>query len=219
LLTESTLLEACAKPKKFLEETEKDLKILEFFPEAWIWTPATIWTIIKDMKDIEMITVDKWKVVVWNTWESLWKLLPDNMKGILFTAEMEEKLDKITNWELELKKFLDDTYKSIQKEVIKNKESIEEVKSAWKFWWTETKNKCPNCWKNLVENSKTLSCDCWFTLWKKYFWKTITKTQLNQLIKDWKTKKKVKLKSKAWKDYEAFWVLDKKTWKVSISFD
>lgn len=124
LLNDWTLMEACSSPKSFLADDEKNANLVKFMPTAGIGTVSTLWSIIKDMLENELIEKIKDKYHVTNKWNVLWDKLPESFKSILFTAKMEEQLDKIANWDIALPSFLDSIYKEITKDVEENKKNI-----------------------------------------------------------------------------------------------
>lgn len=149
LFNDWTLTEACSNPKASLPDNEKNAALVKFMPEAWIGTVATLWTIITEMVENELIQKIKDRFYVTDKWNQLWDKLPENYRSILFTAQMEEQLDKIAHWSVTIKDFLDDIYNQIQKDINLNKNSI--VANKWgsaSGWWAEDLNmECPDCKK------------------------------------------------------------------------
>lgn len=78
---------------------------------------------------------------------------------------------------------------------------------------------CPCCNGALKANSKAISCDCGFILWKTQASKDLSDTQLLAVLTKGKTAKIKGFKSKVGKDFEAKLVLDKASKKVSFEFD
>lgn len=77
---------------------------------------------------------------------------------------------------------------------------------------------CPKCGKDLVENQRTVKCDCGFTLWKLICGKQLTDKQVHSLILDGKCDEIKGFTSKAGKKFNAKLKLDKETGKIEFDF-
>ncbi|GHU56033.1 DNA topoisomerase [Clostridia bacterium] len=224
--TESTLLSAMENISRRIEDKEK----AEFVKERGLGTPATRASIIEKLvsgktpfaerKGKNLVSTEHGRKVI--------SLLPEPVKSIEFTADMEEKLSDIESGKITAAQFLTD----IQNFIKERKSDFEklQIKQSEKRSYTpqnrEVIGVCPKCGKNVYESTsdkfKAFSCEsekC-FVLWKKQFGKenAVTKTVAKQIL----TKKKSALingfVSKTGKEYSAFLVL-KDDFSVGLEFE
>lgn len=78
---------------------------------------------------------------------------------------------------------------------------------------------CPCCSKPLRNSQKAINCDCGLTVWKTLSEKTLSDSQLLNLLKKGKTTTIKGFKSKAGKEFDAVLTLDTQNKKVSFLFD
>ena len=208
--TEASLIEMMKNPVKYLDsKDEKDI-IKE---TSGIGTGATRDAIIEGLKKQNLIEIQKKSVVPTDKGMFLIDAIPSELiKSVSLTAYFETKLKDIYNGNY--------TFEQFQKEIDNlMKKFIDEVKNM-NVNKTEISNKnsnvnvlckCPNCGKNIVISKFGYYCEdkeCGTKIFvnhleKSLGLKNINKTQAKELFTKGKTSKKVKLKNKSGKEYEA----------------
>lgn len=207
---------------------EKDIKLPGWYNETsfieelkknWIWRPSTYASIIETLKEKNYIKMSGSKIEVTPKWFWVYKVVTTDdkrfwrFKNVNFTVKMEEWLDLIAQWKINRNSVLNWVKREIDE--FKTEEPKKEVSSSatnWTSLW-----KCPSCWKwEIVENAKAYGCTNWkvgckFTIWKETMWHTFSLDEVSYMIKN-KESQQLTFKSKAWKDFNAKLVFDKKKW-------
>ncbi|HDE4503626.1 TPA: DNA topoisomerase III [Staphylococcus aureus] len=217
-----TLMKSCGK---YLDDEEAEiLKEIQ-----GIGTEATRDGIIQSLKNKNYIKIEKNKVHI--TAKGI--LLCKAVKGSLLasatmTAAWEKRLKLIGQGQANTDNFIDITMKFIDKEIKAYQEKCEDKSIINQSNIVAKDNKfgeCPNCTDGqLIDKNKIISCtNCEQVFFKNFYQKKLTDKQIQELIFNGKTAKKLKLKNKAGKTYEAYLILteDKKTGtkRYNISFD
>ncbi|MCD1009923.1 type IA DNA topoisomerase, partial [Staphylococcus aureus] len=217
-----TLMKSCGK---YLDDEEAEiLKEIQ-----GIGTEATRDGIIQSLKNKNYIKIEKNKVRI--TAKGI--LLCKAVKGSLLasatmTAAWEKRLKLIGQGQANTDNFIDITMKFIDKEIKAYQEKCEDKSIINQSNIVAKDNEfgeCPNCTDGqLIDKNKIISCtNCEQVFFKNFYQKKLTDKQIQELIFNGKTSKKLKLKNKAGKTYEAYLILteDKKTGtkRYNISFD
>jgi len=219
---------------------EKNIKLSWGYTEGWlvkelknlwIWRPSTWESIISTLKSKEYINLSKNKIEVTPKWYFVRNVIvsEDNFKNFPksdYTANMETQLDEIAKWKNDKNELLNTVNSNIEK--IKEKElpKIERTKRAVnKDWEIEPEThlwKCPSCKKWFIEkkevNWKTVwGCTNWmnkckFTIWGTVAQHIITDEEAAEIIKNKRSKLITDFKSRAWKDFSAYYVFTKGKW-------
>lgn len=226
LYTEGQLIPLMKTCGKYVEDKEKAelLKDIE-----GLGTEATRSNIIKTLKDRQYIQIKKNKVYI--TEKGL--LLCKGVAGTLLssadmTALWEKRLKYIGKGQAQVNSFIQNTMKFILKEVnsFNQKEQNEELKKqANDLQQQSIICKCPNCNKgSLLDKGKVIKCNqCEQIFFRNFLKKKIPNKQLLSLLKEGKTTKTLKFKSKKGKDFNAYIKLaedkNKNTKKFELDFD
>lgn len=202
------------------DDKELSARIKQISPkwdrQLWLWTQQARWEIIDKLERVGFIESKSKKIQPTEKWFKLVSMLDSDFINPITTAQWEDYLKKIEEWEYTYEEFMnwiEDTIKNI----VKNKVTINE----WYEFWPTIKDsigQCPICWIwELTEFEKWFWCttlECKFVIWKDFIGWEITKDIAIDII-SWKTTKKVKLFSKKKnKHFETSLKLDKKEWKI-----
>lgn len=230
-LSEGVFLEATfeikdteTKPKKYYTTAS----LLSLMKKYGIGTGATRDSHIKSLlkkrgKNPESYVVKKGQnYIATDFGRKVSDLIPDKLKSLKFSGEIEDKLHKIEVGEMcpdellkELKADLDVNIKAMKEN------GGEKLSAPGKTPGVEYN--CPLCGKSLFKNkSGGYSCkgffdkSCNFVLWPKFGGKTLTDSQMKQLLEKGRTGKIKGFKSKSGKEFDA--VLIFKNGRVAYSF-
>ena len=147
--TEGTLLSAMENPAKYIDIRDKKA-VKTLGKTGGIGTVATRADILDKLFNSFLIEKREQDIYITSKGKQLLKLVPEDLKSPILTAEWENKLEKISSGELSANKFLNDI-KSYTKDIVR------EIKSDdSKFRHDNiTGSKCPDCGKYMLEvNSK-----------------------------------------------------------------
>ncbi len=178
-----------------------EASLVKKLESEWIWRPSTyaptISTIIErwyvEKKEDKKLYPSDIAFLVNDFLEKNFEKLMDYK----FTAKLEEKLDKISEWKQDWKKMLENFWKEFKKDLEKSDTSEKAVLYVWE--------ECPECWWNLV-----------YKFWKtgKFIWcdnypdcKYVTNTKEEQ---DYIQKLKDKYE---WKPCPEWWNIVVKVWR------
>lgn len=152
--TEASLLSAMEHPGKFVNSKEHQ-KILE--QVSGIGTPATRADIIERIFSAGYVELRGRTIYPTEKGKQLIKLVPTNLKSPSLTAEWEMRLSKIEKGTDNKKSFIDDMKKNTAMLI----DEVMKVEHKYRHD-NATKQKCPNCGKELLEVSnkigKSLVC-------------------------------------------------------------
>ena len=205
--TEDTLLNAMETAGKNI--TDEELK--EEMKSLGLGTPATRANIIENIISSGYVQRIKKQLHPTETAISFVELVTDNLKEPDMTAEWEKQLREIETGERDGRAFMRDISEYVKSLVI-DKGSTPSADTAIFRTKKDSFGTCPVCQNNVVEYSKSYSCEsgkdkCGFVIWKSIAGKDISKAQLNKLL----TKKKSDLikgfKGKSGKDFDAHLIL------------
>lgn len=208
--TEASLIEMMKNPTKYLDSKDEKEIIKE---TSGIGTGATRDAIIEGLKKQKLIEIQKKSVVPTDKGMFLIDAIPSELiKSVSLTAYFETKLKDIYNGKYTFEKFQNEI-DNIMKKFISE---VKEMNVTKQDYENKTSNsnvlcECPNCGKNITINKFGYYCEnkeCGTKIFinhleKSLGLKNITKSQAKELFTKGKTSKKVKLKSKAGKEYEA----------------
>lgn len=181
-------------------------------------TPATRAAILEKLVYTGFVERRKKLLIPTQTGINLIKILPDNIKSPLLTAEWESKLKQIERGELSAEGFMNGITDMITDLVQTHDKPDKEYLSLFPKEDNEGGiiGVCPRCGSNVVAKNKGFFCDnrsCTFALWKdNYFFrskhKKLTKSIAVALLSDGRAFVEGLYSEKKNKNYDAFVVLD-----------
>ncbi|HEU5114848.1 MAG TPA: type I DNA topoisomerase, partial [Candidatus Paceibacterota bacterium] len=160
---DSLEIESIDSKEKFTEPPSRysEAGLVKELEKRGIGRPSTYASIIKTLEDREYVIKENRNLRPTDTGEVVSSFLEDNFGEYVsdtFTAEMEDKLDRIANGEAEYAKTLSDFYKPFIKEV-KAKDKLEKATNLGE---ADPKFKCPICGSPMIvklgRSGKFLSC-------------------------------------------------------------
>jgi DNA topoisomerase-3 len=176
-----------------------------------IGTPATRAGIIEKVINVGYIERKNKVYAPTQKGYSLIKVLPDEIKSIEMTAHWEQQLELISKGKLSDEEFIQELFEYITS--ICNEGKKQEVDKSLFKQDNNVIGICPRCGKNVVEYSKSFSCEsgkngCGFTMWKNdRFWlekkKTLTAAIAKKLLNNGTVKVKGLYSAKKDKKYDA----------------
>lgn len=217
--TESTLLRAMENIDRRIEDKE----LSSYVSERGLGTPATRAMTIERIIKVGYISRKGKSLIAEDKGCKIIDILPENVKSVEMTAEMEQQLAAVENGTETPENVVEATKKAIC-DIIKSEAGREHVSLAPK---KEPLGKCPKCGGAVYEYKKgeqtVFYCEnnpksCFFILWgDDLFWTSKGKKLTSTVMKSLLTKGKVKvggLKSKE-KDatYDAIISFSDKTWE------
>ena len=217
--TESTLLKAMENIDRRIEDKE----LSSYVSERGLGTPATRAMTIERIIKVGYISRKGKSLIAEDKGCKIIDILPENVKSVEMTAEMEQQLAAVENGTETPENVVEATKKAIC-DIIKSEAGREHVSLAPK---KEPLGKCPKCGGAVYEYKKgeqtVFYCEnnpksCIFRLWgDDLFWTSKGKKLTSTVMKSLLTKGKVKvggLKSKE-KDatYDAIISFSDKTWE------
>lgn len=181
-------------------------------------TPATRAAILEKLVNTGFVERRKKLLIPTQTGINLIKILPDNIKSPLLTAEWESKLKQIERGELSADVFMNGIIEMITGLVQTHDKPEKEYLSLFPKEDNEGGiiGVCPRCGSDVVAKNKGFFCDnrsCTFALWKdNYFFrskhKKLTKSIATALLSDGRAFVEGLYSEKKNKNYDAFVVLD-----------
>ncbi len=189
--TESTLLSAMENIDKRIENADKK----QFVKERGLGTPATRASIIERIIKLGFVERKNKTLVSTEAGRSFISILPEEVKSVEMTADMESLLSDIEKGAIvssqAIKEISDFVVNVIEKE--RGKEHISPERKE-----VVSLGKCPKCGKDVVERKMSFSCtddSCIFIMWKSdLFWVKRNKTLTAALVKNLLQKDKVLVK-------------------------
>lgn len=213
--TESTLLSAMENVDKRIED--KELK--QYVKARGLGTTATRAAIIENLIGKGFINRDKKALRSTEKGRYLIAHIPEAIKSVEMTAEMESKLVAVENGEEDPQAVIESA-KNLIREVM----SIEKSKEHENIGNSqrEAVGICPNCGKKVAELPKSYSCEngkggCGFVIWKNIAGKNISAAQAKKLLEKRKTDLISGFTSKAGNKFDAYLALDSSN-KVVFEF-
>ena len=202
--TEATLLAAMENISRRIDDKDK----AEFVKERGLGTPATRAAIIEKLLEFGYIQRVKKNLHASELGVKLLDILPDVIKNVELTADIESMLSDIESGAV--------VEQTVITAVIKIVNAVLETEKAKEHPTFESDRpslgKCPKCGKNVVEYPKSFSCEnqsgCDFILWKNdYFWTEKEKELTAEIVAELLTKGKALVKGliskKTGKPYDA----------------
>ena len=180
--TEATIL--ADMEKAGAKEMENDVE------RKGLGTPATRAAIIEKLLSDNLLVRDKKNLISTEKANNLMKIIPDEVKSPILTANWENMLVKISKGEVDPNNFLNEIKDTVTSWVENNKMPKEEYINLFGNDSTEREiiGKCPKCGGNIFENKKAFSCiNRDFSLFKdnkffESFGKKITKQTAKTLL-------------------------------------
>lgn len=212
--TEDTLLSAMETAGNSDYDENSDVE------KKGLGTPATRASIIEGLVKKQFVERNKKRIIATEKGINLISVLPEKVKSPKLTADWETRLQAIEKGADSDFAFMNDI-ESYVKQMTAEYGSVAENTVLNRN--RDTIATCPKCGKNVVECSKSYSCEsgkdgCGFIIWKTVSGKSITKTQAKKLIENGKTDLIKGFTSKAGKSFDAYLVLDKSTFRTSFEF-
>lgn len=218
LYTEASLLYDMTNPERLV--SEKELKKI-FRTEVGIGTQATRANIIETLLKRNYIKRNQKNLVPESKGVLLIKALNEKkvtsaMTSIEATAKMEMSLHELAtqnkgeDFLKNIVHFLED---SIEEWKLVPDQAPVKRDTEKKFDKIKMIGQCPLCKKNIMSFPKSYSCEAWregckFTIWKTIAGANITETIAKQILKNGKSEKLSRFKSKAGKDFSASLSMD-----------
>lgn len=207
--TESSLLSAMENVDKRIED--KDLK--QYVKARGLGTTATRAAIIERIISLEYVARDKKALKSTEKGRYLIAHIPEAIKSVEMTAEMESQLVAVENGESNPETVIDSAIKLVREvmeiEAAKQHENIGKVTKV-------SIGKCPKCGGNVYESKKGFYCEhykdekpCNFTLWKNDIFfssrkKELTVSTLQRLLDKGKVLLKGCYSEKSGRTYDAY---------------
>jgi DNA topoisomerase-3 len=205
---ESTLLSAM---ENISRRVDNNLK--EFVKERGLGTPATRAAIIERLLSLNLIERTKSKnIVSTQTGRELISRLPETVKSVEMTAEMESRLADIEQGKISPDSAITEIQKFVSGVIDYEKTRTHTaINPAGERPQAEVIGVCPKCGGNVAERKQGWFCDnqsCFFAIWKsEKFWtdrkKKLTTAMVKKLLKDGKIHVKGLRSEKSGKEYEA----------------
>ncbi|MEG1364885.1 MAG: DNA topoisomerase 3 [Cetobacterium sp.] len=221
--TEATLIQDMTSISKFVES--KDIQKLlrakdkdKKGENGGIGTPATRATVLEILFKRGFIEKNKKQVISTELGKKFYNSLPDELKKPDMTAKWWVIQEEIQDNEAEPNKLIYSVLDTL-KEILSND-------SYPKLYQKEVIGICPRCGKNIYESEKAYYCEgfkddpkCGFSIWKENkFCGFIDKESAQNFIKGEKVLFQ-KLKSKAGKEYNAYFVIEDTGSYINIKLD
>jgi DNA topoisomerase-3 len=213
--TESSLLSAMENISRKIDDKSK----AEFVKERGLGTPATRAGIFEELVKNGLVERKSKNILSTEQGRKIISLLPDRVKSVELTADMEEKLADIECGKATSNAVLTEFVKYISTQIATEKEQKHEDLNGAGLpnnGATNAKNalgKCPECGADIIEGEKNYYCTgyksgCKFTLWKNdKFWENKGKKLTATIVKTILAKGKIKQtfhSEKSGKDYDCF---------------
>lgn len=213
-------------PKRILESDLPDIMdtagrlieddtLKEVLKGKGLGTEATRAKIIEELIRREYVRREKKALVPTEKGMQVLDILPvEPLAKPEMTAEWEQKLAEVEAGQLDRPAFMRAIEQALTEWVHTIQQApAQKIQHGSSSTSQEVLCQCPACGGEIVENAKAYGCKNWMQGCKETIWKnqlkglgkpTITKTQAKQLFEKKKTTKKVKLRSKAGKEFEAY---------------
>ncbi|HDF2366260.1 TPA: topoisomerase C-terminal repeat-containing protein [Morganella morganii] len=225
IFTELTLLEALSRIANYVSDPKikaalkaKDAGNKD--EHGGIGTPATRASYVPLLVKRGFIAIEKQKLIPTQAGVDFYHSLPANVTQPDLTALWSEQQNDIEKGSLSVDDFVSQLYSDI--ETLLSSDIDSQLKVSAASSGNAFSVKCPVCQGELTENSKVAaSCKarCGFVVWKVISGKSITKKQVEMLIRDGKTGMIKGFKSKADKPFDAKLILDTASGKISFEFE
>lgn len=207
--TESSLLSAMENVDKRIED--KDLK--QYVKARGLGTTATRAAIIERIISLEYVAREKKALKSTEKGQYLIAHIPEAIKSVEMTAEMESRLVAIENGESSPEAVIDSAIKLVREVMeIESAKQHENIGAVTKV----SVGKCPKCGGNVYEGKKGFYCEhykdekpCSFTVWKDDIFfssrkKSLTVSTLQKLLAKGKVLLKGCYSEKSGKTYDAY---------------
>ncbi|MCL1859050.1 MAG: DNA topoisomerase 3 [Oscillospiraceae bacterium] len=221
LYTEDTLLSAMETAGKAIDDAE----LREAMKDNGLGTPATRASIIEHIIKCGYMIREAKNLLPTQAGRIYISLVLDKVKEPEMTAEWEKQLSEIQKGKMSGDVFMDGITGFI-KEVISETKNTPQDKNAAVIFTTarEILGVCPRCGKNVLEQSKSYSCEsgkdgCGFVVWKKISGKSISANQVKKLLSKGRTDVLKGFKSKAGKLFDARLAIIEKEGLKQASFE
>lgn len=150
-----------------------------------IGTSATRAEIVKKLLNPKraFITLEKGKYSSTDLGRKFIAIVPDSLKDVKLTEHFEENLEKINMGSMTKEEFLNGLEADLKENIEQfSKDSAERIQNI-----SESLGKCPKCGKEIRANAKAYGCSgykegCDFVIWKVIAGKSITESQVKQLL-------------------------------------
>jgi len=220
-------------PRQFTEDTLLSVmnsagsdEITEDVERSGLGTPATRAAIIEKLIKSGFVKRDKKNLVITESGAELIELMPESVKSASMTAEWENTLAKIAKGEYSDEEFMANISDFISAIISTAKNNVNPEKVAETDYKGEKIGSCPRCGANVIDSHNpkfnAYACTaekekCGFILWKSVAQKTLTESQVKQLLEKKKTSLIKGFKSKTGNDFDAVLVL-KSDFTVGFEF-
>jgi DNA topoisomerase-3 len=215
--TESTLLSAMENISKRIEDKTKR----EFVKKSGLGTPATRANIFEELLKKGFIERKDKKIISTASGREFIKLLPENVKSVELTADMESRLSDIEKGKTTELEVLTEINKFIMERIMAEKD-VKHTNLGGDRPKKVSLGKCPECGGEVYEGEKNFYCanrktdgtGCTFGIWKNdKFWENKKKKLTSTTIKNILATKKVLIEDfkseKTGKVYSAFVSIEK----------
>lgn len=226
--TEGTLIEAMSRAAKFIED-ERYRKILR--ETDGIGTEATRAAVIETLKDRGYIEVRGKKKEIYSTeiGRKLIEIVPSDLSDVALTAVWEQALSLIAEGKYDAREF-EKKQEGFIREIISKIEGTRGKmgltnKVSRGNQAMESLGKCPVCHEgDVVETPKGYGCSRWrdgckFVVWKEIAGRKMNIEEVEELLKNGKTKVLTGFRSKAGRHFSAALEWDGQENKVKFVFD
>lgn len=210
--TQASLIEDMTRISKYVDDPEikEILKRKDKDKEGEngsIGTSATRASIIQNLIKRGYIKEENNKVISTELGREYYKILPDEWKKADLTAKWWIIQEEIRDGKAKENKLLDSILIDIKNVLSTSDVSKFKLKKNYKNDKTVV-GQCPNCGKNIIESAKSFYCSgfkdgCKFVIWKIIAGKKLSKTNIEQLLKNGITTEIKGFKSKSGKKFNA----------------
>lgn len=207
--TESSLLSAMENVDKRIEDKE----LRQYVKARGLGTTATRAAIIENIIGREYVARDKKALKSTEKGRYLIAHIPEAIKNVEMTAEMESKLTTVENGEIPPEAVIDSAINLVREVMeIESAKQHENIGAVTKV----SLGKCPKCGGNVYEGKKGFYCEnykadkpCGFTVWKDDLFfssrkKSLTAAVLQKLLAKGKVLLKGCYSEKSGKTYDAY---------------
>lgn len=207
--TESSLLSAMENVDKRIEDKE----LRQYVKARGLGTTATRAAIIENIIGREYVARDKKALKSTEKGRYLIAHIPEAIKNVEMTAEMESKLTAVENGEISPEAVIDSAINLVREVMeIEGAKQHENIGAVTKV----SLGKCPKCGGNVYEGKKGFYCEnykadkpCGFTVWKDDLFfssrkKSLTAATLQKLLAKGKVLLKGCYSEKSGKTYDAY---------------
>lgn len=207
--TESSLLSAMENVDKRIEDKE----LRQYVKARGLGTTATRAAIIENIIGREYVARDKKALKSTDKGRYLIAHIPEAIKNVEMTAEMESKLTTVENGEIPPEAVIDSAINLVREVMeIESAKQHENIGAVTKV----SLGKCPKCGGNVYEGKKGFYCEnykadkpCGFTVWKDDLFfssrkKSLTAAVLQKLLAKGKVLLKGCYSEKSGKTYDAY---------------